>query len=124
MTHFIEVHYFTRKKESTVDELDFIYKKQTKENRLLEFDTSFDETARETSQLKKVDMILQEILRQTTDEDTIIVFSDNGSQNQPSTIPKVINFIPGSSGTIEKIWRPTLLVRSYKHTSEAATVTD
>mgnify|MGYP002007117096 CR=1 FL=1 len=105
-----------------VDELDFIHKKQSKRNRLLGIrDTSFNEAARELSQLKKVDIVLQEILEQTDEQDTIILFSDNGSQNQPSTIPQTLNFIPGSSATIEKIWRPTLLVRSYKNTSEAGT---
>ena len=105
-----------------VDELDFINKKQSKKNRLLGIrDTSFNETARELSQIKKVDLILEEILQQTTEQDTIILFSDNGSQNQPRTIPKTINFIPGSSATVEKIWRPTLLVRSNKHISKAGT---
>ena len=105
-----------------VDELDFINKKQSKKNRLLGIrDTSFNETARELSQIKKVDLILEEILQQTTEQDTIILFSDNGSQNQHRTIPKTINFIPGSSATVEKIWRPTLLVRSNKHISKAGT---
>ena len=105
-----------------VDELDFIHKKQSKQNRLLGIrDRSFNELARELSQLKKVDMILSAILEQSNEQDTIIVFSDNGSQNQPSTIPNVIDFIPDSSGTIEKIWRPTLLVRSNKYSSKAGT---
>ena len=96
-----------------VDELDFIHRKQTKKNRLLGIrDPSFNELDRETSQLQKVDMILSNILEQTNQQDTIILFSDNGSQTQPRTIPRTIDFMPGSSGTIEKIWRPTLLVRS------------
>ena len=96
-----------------VDELDFIHRKQTKKNRLLGIrDLSFNELDRETSQLQKIDMILSNILEQTNQQDTIILFSDNGSQTQPRTIPRTIDFMPGSSGTIEKIWRPTLLVRS------------
>ena len=53
-------------------------------------------------------------MKQTTKEDTIIIFSDNGSQSQPKTIDGPFEFIEGSSGTIEKIWRPTLIVRSNK----------
>ena len=48
-------------------------------------------------------MILHDILEEATDEDNIILFSDNGSQNQPATIPSdIIKFTPDSSGTIEK----------------------
>ena len=105
-----------------VDELDFIHKKQSKENRLLGIrDKSFDELARELSQLKKVDMILKEVLEQTSEQDTIVLFSDNGSQNQPRTIPEAVQFVRDSSGTIEKIWRPTLLVRSNKLTEKSGT---
>ena len=107
-----------------VDEINFIHRQQSKRNRLLGIrDTSFDELARELSQLKKVDMILHDILEQTTDEDNIILFSDNGSQNQPATIPSnIIEFVPESSGTIEKIWRPTLIVRSNKFSEKAGTL--
>ncbi|WP_390130869.1 hypothetical protein [Synechococcus sp. HIMB2401] len=99
-----------------VDELDFIHSKQSRSNRLLGIlDSGYDTAAREFSQLKKVDEILGNILEQSSEQDTIILYSDNGSQNQPSTIKTELSFIKGSTGTIEKLWRPTLLVKTSKN---------
>ena len=65
------------------DALDFLDKKQTKIDRLLGInDKSSSRKTRELSQLIKVDQILSSILDSTSENDTIILFSDNGSDTQ------------------------------------------
>ena len=63
------------------DNLDWLNPSQTKTNRLLGIQNSnFSELEREHSQLIKTDKILGKILETISDEDTVILFSDNGSK--------------------------------------------
>ena len=98
---------------SCQDLADLLLKDVSKDERLL--GTSKEpKKARDRyiEQLRTFDKALGEIMDKVGEKDNIILFSDHGSQTEGYQGIRRFDFRPNSPLTLEKVWKPTLLIKS------------